>query len=440
MLTKTKKIFALIALTVGMIANASAQCLPAEGDQVLAVLDSLMAGFKAKPNSNLYNKEELNVYGFASNDVPTYSDEVIQYRLKQIQTTIPLDFNNYVKRYIDVYAMYKRDMTSRVLGLADYYFPKFEEILDRNGMPQEMKYLAVVESALNPNAVSRCGATGLWQFMYSTALNYNLTINSTVDERRDPEKSAQAACDYFRNSYNEFGDWLLVIASYNCGPGNVRSAIRRAGGVYNFWEIQQYLPGETRGYVPAFIAVAYVMNYAAEHNLYPVEPDINYMTQNVTVDRTVSFNQISKTIGIPVAQLERLNPSYKKGIIPADYRSQSLTLPVDYALAFEARRRTIYEAPYIEETEYISPVIATAIPAEIKPSVYIEPAPNPEELPIKGDYKKLVYKVQTGEDLNVVCTKFSCNKFVLMEWNNLINDMLDEGQEINVYVPKNSKW
>lgn len=231
-------------------------------------IDAQLQGFVKnykypRPTTRSYDTLLHNTEKHTPKEIPTYKPTTIGRRLYELPTTIPMDYNSYVKRYIDVYTKQRRDQTAKMLGLTRVYFPIFEEHLDRMEMPIELKYLPVVESALNPHARSRVGATGLWQFMLSTGRLYGLNVNSYVDERKDPYKSTEAALRYLKRSYEEFGDWLLAIASYNCGPGNVRKAIRRSGGKRTFWEIRPYLPRETRGYVPAFIAVNYAFNYAS---------------------------------------------------------------------------------------------------------------------------------------------------------------------------------
>ena len=242
-------------------------------DPIIELMDSLVM----LNNIVRFNSISNSTEGITSNkDLPHYSDEIYEQRMAKIYSPIPLVYNEEVKRYIELYAYKRRALTSRVMGLSDLYFPLFEEVLDKEGLPLEFKYLAIVESALNPIAVSKMGATGLWQFMYNTGKMYNLKINSYYDERRDPIKSTHAACRYFKDMYKIYGDWLLVIAAYNCGPGNVNKAIRRSGGKRNFWEIAKYLPSETRGYVPAFIAITYVMHYANEHQIFAKQPAYNY--------------------------------------------------------------------------------------------------------------------------------------------------------------------
>ena len=223
-----------------------------------------------------FDESKANTCNYPPGYIPSYPDSVYAQRIEELNrnTTMELVYNKHVKSFIDVYAVQKRDKTERILGLADVYFPLFEQTLDKYNMPLELKYLAVVESALNPRAGSWAGAKGLWQFMYATGKVYKLNVTTLVDDRYDPLKSTEAACQHLNDLYGMFGDWFLALAAYNSGAGNVKKAIRRAGGIKNYWAIWPYLPRETRGYVPAFIAVNYVMNYPAEHNICPLDPGI----------------------------------------------------------------------------------------------------------------------------------------------------------------------
>jgi len=248
-----------------------------EDDPIASMLDSLanLPYFeKAKKKSNL-QKRIVGKYHFTADSIPQYDDKVYAERLAKLDYQSPFDlsYNDAVKQYILLYSVRKRELVSRIMAMSKLYFPMFEQLLDKYNLPLELKYLAVVESALNPDARSRTGARGLWQFMYTTGKMYNLTVNSYVDERSDPYKSTVAACEYFQYLYDTFGDWQLVLAAYNSGPGTVSRAIRRSGGKMNYWAIRPYLPKETQGYVPAFIAVNYVLNYTAEHNIFSDTPN-----------------------------------------------------------------------------------------------------------------------------------------------------------------------
>ena len=300
--------FVIILLTASVISfslKAQENTPPADNyDPIVATLDSLV-NLNYIQRLNFASSGDNTSNDFKPYDIPSYSDDVYRSRMSKIQSPIMLTYNPQVREYIDMYSIRKRQLTARVMGLSNLYFPLFEQILDQQGLPLELKYLSIVESALNPTAVSRCGATGLWQFMFNTGRMYNLRVNSYIDERRDPEKATYAACQYFKNMYDIYHDWLLVIASYNCGPANVNKAIVRSGGKTSFWEISKYLPRETRGYVPAFIAVTYLMNYTTEHNLVAVPPVISYYeADTVYVDSKVAFNQIASTIDVPVELIQ----------------------------------------------------------------------------------------------------------------------------------------
>ena len=260
-------------------------------------------------------------------DVPTDEREYID-RLQRMNTIIEMPYNKEVRGFIDMYVGRKKELVETMLGMSLYYMPIFEQALDKYGMPMELKYLPVIESALNPNAVSKAGATGLWQFMTGTATPMGLEVNSVVDERRDPYKSSDAAARYLKQLYNTYGDWSLAIAAYNCGPGNVNKALRRAGGgKKDFWEIYRFLPAETRGYVPAFIAANYAMTYYNKHNISPALAQRPILTDTVHVNRRVHFEQISEVLGIPIDELRVLNPQYRHDIIPGHVRPYALILP-----------------------------------------------------------------------------------------------------------------
>jgi len=291
-----------------------------EDDQVVVMLDSL-ANLKIFedtqfPNANQYQ----NWSTYSDNDIPTFPDSVYFERIAQMNDQSPFEFvyNGEVKKFIDLYGVRKRKLTARILGLAQIYFPLFEEQLDKFNMPLELKYLAVIESALNPTANSPAGAKGLWQFMYGTGKVYGLKVSTYVDDRFDPYKSTIAACEHLTDLYDIYGSWSLALAAYNSGAGNVNKAIRRSGGIKNFWAIKKYLPKETASYVPAFIAASYVITYANEHKIHPVDPGILYYeVDTVTVTHPLSFDQISEMLNIPMDEIVFLNPSFKHWLIPA---------------------------------------------------------------------------------------------------------------------------
>jgi len=273
---------------------------------------------------------------------PEFAREVYIERLKQLPTVIEMPYNDIVRQFIDRYTGRLRRSVSIMLGQQNFYMPIFEQALETYGLPLELRYLPIIESALKPNAVSRVGATGLWQFMIATARQYGLEITSLVDERRDPIKSSYAAARYLKTLYKIFGDWHLVIAAYNCGPENVNKAVHRAGGVKDYWHIYHFLPAETRGYVPAFIAANYIMNYYCEHNICPMLSNLPAKTDTLVLNRDVHFQQISDVLGIDVKLVEELNPQYRRSIVNGNNRPSILRLPMNFVTQFIDMEDTIY--------------------------------------------------------------------------------------------------
>lgn len=265
---------------------------------------------------------------------PVYDKDTYILRLGKLPTVIEMPYNDVVQKMIDKYCVKLRRSVSTMLGLQNLYIPIFEEALEAYSLPLELKYLPVVESALNPNAVSRAGATGLWQFMLSTGKKYGLEVNSLVDERRDPVKSSYAAAHYLSDLYKIFGDWNLVIAAYNCGPDMINKAIHRSKGETDYWQIYPYLPKETRGYVPAFIAANYVMTYYCDHNICPMTTELPVKTDTVMLDRDVHFEQIAGVLGVDVQQIKSLNPQYRRNIVNGNAELSSLRLPTEYINSF----------------------------------------------------------------------------------------------------------
>ncbi|MDE6685095.1 MAG: transglycosylase SLT domain-containing protein, partial [Duncaniella sp.] len=272
-------------------------------------------------------------------------------RLTKLPTVIELPYNSIVKSYIEMYLTKRRGLVADMLALHNYYGRFFEEELLKENMPIELEYLPVIESAINPNAVSRAGAVGLWQFMPATAKGLGMEINSLVDERRDPRISSRNAAKYLKQLYEIYNDWSLAIAAYNCGPGNVNKALRRAGvesgkeseSKKDFWDIYNYLPSETRGYVPAFIAANYVMNYYREHGISPTIVKRHLTTDTVRIDKYVHFNQIAAVLNIPVEEIRMLNPHFLKDVIPGDFRPYNLTLPTQQCLSYIMSEKRILD-------------------------------------------------------------------------------------------------
>jgi membrane-bound lytic murein transglycosylase D len=382
-------------------------------DFIAASLDSL-ANLKYFEGYDCASASEIeNIFGFSSGFVPVYADSVYYNRIKKLDaaTSIDLTYNQYVRDYIELYAVKKRALTERVMGMAQIYFPLFEEQLDRYNMPLELKYLAIVESALNPVAKSPVGASGLWQFMYGTGKAYNLNVTSLVDDRRDPIKSTIAACQHMNDLYKMYHDWLLVLAAYNSGAGNVNKAIRRSGGKMNFWQIRPFLPLETRGYVPAFIAVNYVMSYGAEHNLRPVQPRFyHYEIDTVIIKDVLSFGQISNMLNLPVEEIQFLNPSFKNGIIPA-------TKGNTYALRLQKKN-----IPDFVNNE--AQLYAYRTQSELEREQVL----NMMKTVTQAEY----HKVKKGETLASVAKKYHCSSSEIKRWNRLKSTKPKVGQRLIV--------
>ncbi len=274
---------------------------------------------------------------------PFYEKEVYKARLQRMPTIIEMPYNDVVQKFIDRYANNLRRSVSIMLGATNFYMPIFEEALEAYNLPLELKYLPVIESGLNPQATSYVGAAGLWQFMIGTGKRYGLEINSLVDERRDLIKSSYAAANYLSDLYRIFRDWHLVIAAYNCGPDKINKAIHRAGGTKDYWQIYPYLPKETRGYVPAFIAANYIMNYYCDHNICPMVADLPAKTDTVMVNKDIHFNQIASVLNMEVSQLKELNPQYRRNIINGSNKPSSLRLPSTLVNKFIDNEQAIYD-------------------------------------------------------------------------------------------------
>lgn len=272
----------------------------------------------------------------------TYPDSVYMDRLQRLPTIIEMPYNQVVKQFIERYSDMLRGSVSYMLGAANFYMPIFEQALETYGLPLELRYLPVIESALNPNAVSRVGATGLWQFMLETGKRYGLEVNSLVDERRDPIKSSYAAARYLRDLYKIFDDWSLVIAAYNCGPNKVNQAIHRAKGCVDYWQIYPYLPKETRGYVPAFIAANYIMNYYCEHNICPMITELPISTDTIVVDKNLHLEQIAKVLNVNIEHLRALNPQYRRDIVNGLTEPSVVRLPLSLVGSFIDNEDSIY--------------------------------------------------------------------------------------------------
>ena len=389
------------------------------------ILDSLVNATYFKDEHFSTPSKEGEKFGFPANFVPQYSDSVYASRISVLARKTPFNlvYNDHVRGFIRIYAVDKRNMTAKILGLTKIYFPLFEEKLDAYNIPLEMKYLAIVESALNPTAVSPAGAKGLWQFMYGTGKMYGMQSSSFIEDRYNSEKATVAACRYLRDLYNIYGDWFLTLAAYNAGPGNVNKAIRRAGGVKNYWAIWDYLPAETRGYVPAFIAVNYIMSYYNEHNIRPVEPGYLYHDiDTLRTTRLLSFEQISETIGVPMRDLHFLNPQYKLGIIPAaGYTGNVIKLPKQYIAQFQKREQEIYayKSPQASEREQLLARVESLNAGQGSEGA----AGQAERFHI----------VQQGENLGSIARLYRTYISQLIVWNNLKDPDVTPGQKLIVF-------
>ena len=296
-----------------------------------------------KMMSDFNNKQYLTVDTACDmRDInPVFEQEVYIDRLKRMPTAMEMPWNEVVQRFIDRYSGRLRKSVSFMLGASNFYMPIFEQALEVYGLPLELKYLPVIESALNPNAVSRVGATGLWQFMAATGKRYGLKLNSMIDERRDPLKASYAAAHYLSDLYGIFEDWNLVIAAYNAGPANIQKAIQRAGGVKDYWQIYPYLPTETRGYVPAFIAANYIMHYYCEHNICPMLTTLPAQTDTIMLYQNVHFEQVANVLGISIEELRSLNPQYRRDVVTGYTEPTDLRLPVEYIYKYIANEDSI---------------------------------------------------------------------------------------------------
>jgi len=342
-------------------------------------------------------------------------------KLAAIQKEVQLDYNEHVQSYIDIYIRHKDEM-SHVLGLSQYYFPIYEKIFREAGIPEEIKYLSIVESKLDPFAVSRVGATGPWQFMPATAKAYGLGMDNYVDERRDPVKACYAAAAYLRDSYMEFGDWLLAIASYNCGKSNVERAVEKTGAL-DFWTIRQYLPPETRNYVPAFIAMSYVMNYANDHDIEAHKGSILGTTETLMIDKFITLNNVAKALSMEVKDLATLNPSYKKQVINGTSDSPRMlviprTFDVDYATLYAAL--TDPNAVIPVQPKRVVPVFAPK-PTTISPAVATVANAN-------------IHVVKPGENLVDVASTYGVDIEDLKKWNRLRGYSLTPGRKLKLAV------
>lgn len=343
------------------------------------------------------------------------SDSVYIEKIKDMNSFIPIPYNHVVRNYIILYTEKMPEFSEQILGLSQYYLPIFEEILDQYNMPKELKVMAIIESGLNPVARSRANAKGIWQFMFRTALQYDLKITSFVDERYDPIKSTHAAAKYLSDAYTIFGDWALAISSYNCGAGNVNKAIRRAGS-REFWDIYPYLPRETRGYVPAFVGALYLINYYKDYKLEPAKTELPVQVDTFKIHKNLHFKQISELVGIPLETIKSLNPQYVNDIIPGNEKSDyTLRIPYNYTAAFVDNEDSVYA---FKENIYFTPVIYNKI----------------KEDKMLSESRTIYHKVRSGETLGGIALRYKVRLADLKRWNNIgSRNLIRIGQRLVIY-------
>jgi membrane-bound lytic murein transglycosylase D len=376
------------------------------------------------------------ILGLALPDsVPMVSNDLVQDRLSCLQKEIPLHFNPYVRGFVDYFTIRNRKYSRRVLSRENVYFPLFEKHLAKYNLPNELKYLAVVESALLPRAVSHAAAVGLWQFIPSAASDYKLKINAYIDERMDPEKATDAACRYLRNLHRMFGgNWELALAAYNCGPGNVRKAIKRAGGEADFWAIFPFLPKETRGYVPSLTAIIYTMNHAVDHEIVPDTLLYAAATDTILINQSLDLRKLSEQLSLAPDELPKLNPEVKKAILPATIRNYPLKVPATHKTMLASNRVTILDScklPVVSAPSYQNIAIAkkpaSPLPAQL---------PAPTDSAVTADsLQKKTYVVAAGDNLSRIAARHKVSIEQIRTWNNLnASDKLFSNQKLTIYT------
>ncbi|MEJ8756456.1 LysM peptidoglycan-binding domain-containing protein [Pontibacter sp. H259] len=421
----------VVAAIVGSIWATYAQAAPASFQQQSAADTLLPLG-----DTTMLSPEEL---ALLVEYIPNEPNDVIQDRLSCIESEIPLTFNNYVRSFIDYFTIRNRKYTRTMISRENVYFPLFEKYLKKHNMPDEMKYLSIVESGLNPKAASWAKAVGLWQFIPDTGREYGLDQSKYIDERMDPEKATDAACRFLKRLHKTYGDWELAMAAYNCGPGNVNKAIRRAGGgKKTFWEIFPYLPKETRNYVPSMTAVIYAMNYAPQHNIFSDSILYEQDVETIAINQAVDLEKLAEELHVDTKSLLALNPEIKKPLLPASTRNYKLRVPAE-------------RAELLASAENLSCMIAAATP--------LAPAPEPvkEITPAKAPVllasattapvttqtadstEKMFYTVKRGDNLSTIATKHNVTIDQLKEWNNLRKSTIVANQKLTVYQPKASE-
>ncbi|MFQ6602907.1 LysM peptidoglycan-binding domain-containing protein [Flavobacterium sp. C3NV] len=411
----------------------------------ISYLDSVKNTFKrdemATRVDSLWMNElvSLDIYDDLTKDIQTINTDVtvdeelptelLKERLQAMNGKSPfnIEYNQGLENIIKSFLKNRKKSFSRLMSLSEYYFPIFEDAFARQNVPLEIKYLAVVESALNPKAVSKMGATGIWQFMYGTGKQYALKIDSYIDERSDPLKATAAASEYMSKMFNIFGDWELVLASYNSGPGNVTKAIRRSGGKTKYWDIRNHLPKETQGYVPAFLATMYLFEYHKEHGINPQRAVVkNFETDTVQIKNQMSFKQIADLLDMPQSQIQLLNPSYKLNVVPF-YQGEAhyLRLPKDKIATFVSNEDKIYDYVAYQSRNKTMPT-QLALKVTPKAKAKLEKTIEPADTDVKW------YKVRKGDNLGAIAARYNVNVIDLKKWNNLKTNSVALGRNLKI--------
>ena len=373
--------------------------------------DSLLSSWQAR---TLLKKLDCNTTGWESIRM---TDTMYAKRLSSMLTIIRTPYNAMVRSCIDRYTVKNRSQVSYMLGISEFYMPMIETEIDRLGLPHELKYLPVIESAMNPKAVSRMGAKGLWQFMFPTAKHYGLKSNNYIDERFDPLKATRAALTYLKDLYDMFGNWELAIAAYNCGPGNVNKAIKRSGGKTDFWKIYSWLPKETRGYLPALIAANYVMTFYEEHGICPMEPNIPVDTDTIHVNRNLHFKQIAEVCNVDIEEIRALNPQYIKDIIPGENETYVLRLTNSMISSFVENEDSVYK--HNAEVHF--------------PQASVEKILTDAKKNDDGTGNLIRHKIKNGETLGSIAIKYRVKVNQIMKWNNMRNTNIRAGKYLKIY-------
>ena len=427
----------LTLLFTTVLAALTLQAAPREKKNILSLKNSITDEDIVFPESfdtdvhKMMTNWYLQNYTVLDADVENKSpgevgEETFIRRLAAMPTVIEMPYNQIVRKHIERYVYRSRTLIEEMLGMSLYYMPIFEQALEREGLPLELKYLPIVESAMDPNATSRVGAAGLWQFMVGTGKGLGLEINSLVDERRDPYRSSEMAAKYLKNLYQIYNDWSLAIAAYNCGPGNVNKALHRNGGVGDFWDIYDYLPRETRGYVPAFIAANYAMTYYKQHNISPSLARKPLITDTVSVNRRIHFQQIAQVLNIPIEEIRTLNPQFRADVIPGDNHPYMLVLPSQQVYSYIMSEDSIdnYRDELYAHRAIVEPGGETPTTEEYLSGVTSS-----------GEIRTINHKVGRGETLSTIAAKYDMTTDELMSLNNMSSERVRRGDNLKVKAP-----